>query len=769
MKRSTIILALLVLSALAPAQWLDRAFWLTDSFRNINDNISAFVNPVSGRLYLGGEGLHVYDCITGEKHGFTGGDEFRFFAHHPEAGLCFASGYERLLAFDDRADTLTSLQFYTEDHVTALAVDRIRCKLYAAYGYGIAVFDARTGNRLRTLEPPDEVTRLALDSSTGRLFCGGFDAWRRITVYDCTTDSLAGTIGGPLSSAVALHPSRPELITAAGNKVYFSSTESLVVLDSIVLPFSIEDTGLVVDRRSNRLYVLYISEPRPAFDRWLAVIDLATDSLLRVVDFGVPLHVVDAVVAEPPSGSKLYLRDAVHDSLVVLSPDGAIIGGVQLGFNTWEISGCAWHPGLNRLYAASVDTAFGVDCAADTIAEVVSYAKLEARWMKWLPSVSRLYLGSQAGIGWVGPSDSIERWQPATDLSLASSDGSTGRLYLHGGDRLHIYDCATDSFTGSVACIGDLHSAYLVRDMAKLYLMMTDSTLRVYDTRGDTFLSPLSVPPGRLDYNPMTRRLYSGGQWFCEIDPVTDSVLQRQQRSNVRTFAVNTASNELWILRYDGEIIVVACDSFRTVCTINLPAGGYQAAMDARHNKLYCLGEGPSHPVIDCASYRIAGIINSGPEPVYDGYLDTEHERLYLSTWWEQVVIDTRTDSALGGIAAPGYILASDPADNVLYAYHRINDQLSVIRDNPPGVVEGRSPLNASRISPEATVVRGVLHFPVSSFGFSHSSLIDAAGRRLLDLSPGPNDVSRLAPGVYFVRSTIANRQSTMTKVVLAR
>jgi photosystem II stability/assembly factor-like uncharacterized protein len=58
-----------------------------------------------------------------------------------------------------------------------------------------------------------------------------------------------------------------------------------------------------------------------------------------------------------------------------------------------------------------------------------------------------------------------------------------------------------------------------------------------------------------------------------------------------------------------------------------------------------------------------------------------------------------------------------------------------------------------------ATIIRGVLWLN-SSFGIhnrncvGHSaSLLDASGRRVLDLHPGPNDVSRLAPGVYFVRS----------------
>jgi len=39
----------------------------------------------------------------------------------------------------------------------------------------------------------------------------------------------------------------------------------------------------------------------------------------------------------------------------------------------------------------------------------------------------------------------------------------------------------------------------------------------------------------------------------------------------------------------------------------------------------------------------------------------------------------------------------------------------------------------------------------------------------VMDLYAGDNDVSQLAPGVYFVYSSIASRQSSGTMVVIAR
>jgi hypothetical protein len=94
-----------------------------------------------------------------------------------------------------------------------------------------------------------------------------------------------------------------------------------------------------------------------------------------------------------------------------------------------------------------------------------------------------------------------------------------------------------------------------------------------------------------------------------------------------------------------------------------------------------------------------------------------------------------------------------------------------------PGARAGRAPERSGVASgpvlvaprpAEVTVVRGVLRlagegtvddrFPVT--------LLDAAGRRVMELRPGDNDVSCLAPGVYFVRAA-ADRRTV--RVILTR
>jgi len=83
------------------------------------------------------------------------------------------------------------------------------------------------------------------------------------------------------------------------------------------------------------------------------------------------------------------------------------------------------------------------------------------------------------------------------------------------------------------------------------------------------------------------------------------------------------------------------------------------------------------------------------------------------------------------------------------------------------GMEESRQP-TAGVSRPAATVVVGVLSLQVDSRQHTayRAELLDISGRKVLDLHPGANDVSRLAPGVYFVRGPST---AGVQRVILAR
>jgi hypothetical protein len=66
----------------------------------------------------------------------------------------------------------------------------------------------------------------------------------------------------------------------------------------------------------------------------------------------------------------------------------------------------------------------------------------------------------------------------------------------------------------------------------------------------------------------------------------------------------------------------------------------------------------------------------------------------------------------------------------------------------------------------EATIARGVLLLP--QLLTTTSSLLSLDGRKVLDLHAGPNDVSRLAPGIYFFHPSPSVGSPSIVKIVLA-
>ncbi len=104
------------------------------------------------------------------------------------------------------------------------------------------------------------------------------------------------------------------------------------------------------------------------------------------------------------------------------------------------------------------------------------------------------------------------------------------------------------------------------------------------------------------------------------------------------------------------------------------------------------------------------------------------------------------------------------------YIYVATDSGLSVCQRYGAGVEEATdAELRATRCEP--TVIRGVMFLPqAASLRLQAPGLLDAAGRKVRDLRPGANDVSGLAPGVYFLREAQAQAQAqTVRKVVIAR
>jgi hypothetical protein len=357
-------------------------------------------------------------------------------------------------------------------------------------------------------------------------------------------------------------------------------------------------------------------------------------------------------------------------------------------------------------------------------------------------------------------------------------DPVLNRLYVADDDELRVIDCNTDSLV-QVHHMHGINSAVpvMVPYLNKLYVFsgsgLADSVY-VYDCFRDTLYSVLyltdAVPCAV--YDPRSNRVF----FACEdaptvraLDPVTDAVVKTFDLvggSADGKMALNLDFGRLYYVDRSPRVLfridvltdsVLAPESLRVIVDTMF--------LNRRLGKLYlCRNTHTQTLVFDCALGAVVDTINAGFR--YSGLMDDRNDKLYLNYG---AVVDCRYDSVVAQLEVINpRSMAWDAIDNRvfqartswLYVYR---DDPYGIEDLPTGTLEKRS----------ATVVRGVLFLPPST-GVTRgtsSVLLDISGRKVLELRAGWNDVSRLAPGVYFIRQASAVRHdaSSITKVVLTR
>jgi hypothetical protein len=128
-------------------------------------------------------------------------------------------------------------------------------------------------------------------------------------------------------------------------------------------------------------------------------------------------------------------------------------------------------------------------------------------------------------------------------------------------------------------------------------------------------------------------------------------------------------------------------------------------------------------------------------------------------------VSDPQNPNEVGFYNTPG--TGRDPVAVGEYIYQADDASgLEVIQFNGAGIEETpNADLRTLNVDP--TFVRAILLLP--QLLSPHASLLSIDGRKVLDLYAGANDISRLAPGVYFVQTTTGTRHASTLRVVVAR
>ena len=401
------------------------------------------------------------------------------------------------------------------------------------------------------------------------------------------------------------------------------------------------------------------------------------------------------------------------------------------------------NPQRNKIYSAGGDSVVVIDAATNQVVANLPSGGSPAA-LCYSAQDDKVYCANNGGNTITvinGASDSVVatvatgRWPGA--LCCNPQDNKVYSANELDGD-VTVIDCAVDTVTATVP-VGDGPVALCYNSTnKKMYCVNSSSSnVTVIDARGDTATAtvPAGYAPHALCYNPQNNKIYSAN-WdgtVTVIDGATDSIVATVTIGDYNAAVCYNPVNDRIYSSSSSEDTVFVIDGATDSIVATVAVGGAPSALycDTHHNKVYCLNSADnSVTVIDGATEAVDDTIAAG-----QGARD----------------------------------LAWNPTQNRIYVANSEGSSISVIRDTSAGVGV-RSMPQAAGSKPLPTIIHGVLLLPASP---SHrvaasTALLDIAGRRVAELHAGANDVSRLAPGVYFVREAQVQAQA-VRKVVVTR
>ncbi len=332
-------------------------------------------------------------------------------------------------------------------------------------------------------------------------------------------------------------------------------------------------------------------------------------------------------------------------------------------------------------------------------------------------------------------------------------------------ETLYEYDCRNDAIKRRLPIFSTCASWDSVG--RKLYVGQgADGRLYVYDYLRDSCLKVIDVSaipatePDACVFSHKYRRAYVSS-YQMDIGPDYVGILDTDRDTLLRVLPVrleNGLYRSVVVNDSDGKAYMTDCDGWYghpdTMWVVD-------CATDSVLKKFECTHEGRAEICIRWVpwSNRIY-LIDASPDSVHGGSL---------------VVVDCNTDSVI----VPGMLLGGNLYDIQLDPIRRRifvtgdTDKVFVLHDSGYAAVQETPNAEGRAMNVSPTIVRGVLSLRgATSHKLQAASLLDIAGRKVLDLRLGANNVQGLAPGAYFVRSepsAVSRQPSAVTKVVVTR
>jgi YVTN family beta-propeller protein len=774
--------------AVVSGQVIEKTIQLPDSFGVLVTPDCIVHNPVSNTVVVGSrrdDAVIMIDCATRQK-----------LARVPVPGgvqdICVNTRDNKVYAVSDCTDSL-------------VVIDSLHRRLHAvALGY--------------------RVHELCYNPTANKLYCTA-DTWGdSLTIVDCAADTVLGRVraaaGYSYRSVACCNP--------AGNKVYCSDFDDVVIIDGAGdtalrrVPWVLHQaTDIEYCPASEKVYCA-------SYYAGVSVLDAAADTLLRRRPSvpGMP-----AQLCVNPVENKVYVAGDEWSPgwAAVVSGTGdttlAIVGLTAIP------RALVYDPLNHRAYCGTdMRRLFAICGRGDTLVDSVALADVPADVCA--DSSGIVYVANMEVTAVDGGSmDVVARvpltFSPAASIRILQN----GKVYFASRFErgLVVVDAATRRVTGSIPL--PIQPGVMEQAWAKFYCAGGSADgprLVALDYDGDSILATVDIgpEPSALCYVIWCLKLYCASAAAAElvvVDCTGDSVLARIRvgaypvalcyaLSHGKLYAANWAGRSVSVIApgadsvtatvpvglapgafaYVAERSAVCCANRgdNTVSVIDipgdsvvatLPVGDAPVAMVYNYwaDKLYCANSRSDDvTVIDALSWRVLRTIPVGNSPV-GLELSEQTELVYVACGDgdEVTVISSPDDRVVGRLRvgdSPGPMtwLAGR-----VFVGNRLGASLTVVRDSlAPGIEEAMDGERGAR-GPGPTIVRGVLMLPrdMTEFGPANSDrvprpvLLDAAGRRVLALKPGANDVRSLPAGVYFVHSTLDTLQSKMTKVVIQK
>jgi YVTN family beta-propeller protein len=288
--------------------------------------------------------------------------------------------------------------------------------------------------------------------------------------------------------------------------------------------------------------------------------------------------------------------------------------------------------------------------------------------------------------------------------------------------------------------------------------------------------------PRALCYNPHDNKVYCANERsnnVTVIDGATNGVIATAAAGDGPcALSYNPLDNKVYCANfgsdpvYDSTVTVIDGAADTVIATVAADYEPCALCYNPTDNKIYCANWN-NVTVIDGAADTVIATV------VVDGYpcafcYNPTNNKVYCADGDTFVtIIDGATDSIIRtiGVGDGPCDFTWNPAQNRVYVANHRGSSISVLRDSGGGIAETmndeRGTMNAS-----PTIVRGVLVLGAVDSRQNTgrwAELLDIAGRKVLDLVPGVNDVRHLSPGIYFVRqsSGVEREGSSVHKVVV--